>query len=66
MKAPYFHLAFRPNITLVSTLRRFIGELSGLGLARMRAECEMKLGFELMQDRVCMMATMGHHGGLTQ
>lgn len=157
MKAPYFHLAFRPNITLVSTVRRFIGEFyrrlltdqevgarlalathellenavayatsddteirievvddqlviktwnrtlperianlqvaldemnsapdadlyyqqmllrtakrtegSGLGLARIRAECEMKLGFELMHDRVCMMATTPLHGGLVQ
>jgi hypothetical protein len=157
MKAPYFHLAFRPNITLVSTVRRFIGEFyrrllvdqevgsrlalathellenavayassdeteirieivedqlviktwnctlperiaglktvleemneapdadlyyqqmllrtskrtegSGLGLARIRAECEMKLGFELIQDRVCMMATTTIDGGLTQ
>jgi hypothetical protein len=157
MKAPYFHLAFRPNITLVSTVRRFIGEFyrrlltdqevgsrlalathellenavayatsddteirieivddqlvvrtwnrtlperianlqiaidemnsapdadlyyqqmllrtskrtegSGLGLARIRAECEMKLGFELNHDRVCMMATTTIQGGLTQ
>jgi hypothetical protein len=157
MKAPYFHLSFRPNITLVSTVRRFIGEFyrrllrdqevgsrlalathellenavayatsddteirieivedqlviktwnrtlperianlraaidemnaapdadqyyqqmllrtakrtegSGLGLARIRAECEMKLGFELMRDRVCMMATTTLQGGLTQ
>lgn len=157
MKAPYFHLSFRPNITLVSTVRRFIGEFyrrvsndpevgsrlalathellenavayatsddteicieivddqvviktwnsslperianlrvamdemnaapdadryyqemllrtskrsegSGLGLARIRAECEMKLGFELLHDRVCMMATTTIQGGLTQ
>jgi hypothetical protein len=25
-RAPYFHLSFRPNVALVSTVRRFIGE----------------------------------------
>jgi hypothetical protein len=154
-KAPYFHLAFRPNIALVSTVRRFIGEFyrrvlvdqelsprlalathellenavayaiddetevrieiledqlvvktwnrtlperlgsvrsaidemnaepdadkyyqqmlirtskrtdgSGLGLARIRAESEMRLGYEIDNDRVCIMATTIVTGGI--
>jgi len=154
-KAPYFHLTFRPNIKLVSTVRRFIGDFyrrvlvdqemsqrlalathellenavayaaddetevrievendilsvrtwnrttperidalkatidemnaapdpdtfyqtmlirtakrtdgSGLGLARVRAEAEMNLGYEIDQNRVCILATATVVGGL--
>jgi len=155
-KAPYFHLAFRPNIALVSTVRRFIAEFyrrvlvdqelsprlalathellenavayaiddetevrieivenqlvvktwnrtmpdrlgslqttidemnaepdadkyyqqmlirtskrtdgSGLGLARIRAESEMQIGYEIDNDRVCIMAKTTVTGGIT-
>lgn len=154
-RAPYFHLTFRPNIKLVSTVRRFIAEFyrrvlvdqelssrlalathellenavayatdeetevlveivedvlsvktwnrssrerlsslvtaieemnavkdadayyqemlirsskrtegSGLGLARIRAEAEMQLQYELIEDRVCILATSPVVGGL--
>ena len=154
-RAPYFHLTFRPNIKLVSTVRRFIGDFyrrvlvdqemssrlalathellenavayaadeetevrievendilsvrtwnrttperidslkatidemnaapdpdsfyqtmlirtakrtdgSGLGLARVRAEAEMNLGYEVDQNRVCILATATVVGGL--
>lgn len=154
-RAPYFHLTFRPNIKLVSTVRRFIAEFyrrvlvdqelssrlalathellenavayatdeetevlveivedvlsvktwnrssrerlaalaaaieemnaatdadayyqqmliktskrtdgSGLGLARIRAEAEMSLHYELVDDRVCILATSPIVGGL--
>jgi anti-sigma regulatory factor (Ser/Thr protein kinase) len=154
-RAPYFHLTFRPNIKLVSTVRRFIAEFyrrilvdqelssrlalathellenavayatdeetevlieieadvlsvktwnrssreriaslaagfdemnaavdadafyqtmliktakradgSGLGLARIRAEAEMNLQYELVDDRVCILATAPIVGGL--
>lgn len=153
--APYFHLTFRPNIKLVSTVRRFIAEFyrrvlvdqelssrlalathellenavayatdgetairieiegdklvactwnrtsperlsalrstidemnqaadpdrfyqemliraskrtdgSGLGLARIRAEAEMNLTYEIDKDRVCLLATTAIVGGL--
>ncbi len=155
-RAPYFHLTFRPNVSLVSTVRRFIGEFyrrilvdqelaprlalathellenavayaidgeteveielvgdqltvktwnrtlpervaivrsmidamnaesdadahyqkllirtskepvgSGLGLARVRAECDMRVRYEIQDDRVCILATTNVTGGVT-
>lgn len=47
---------------LVRTAKRTDG--SGLGLARIRAEAEMNLAYEIDKDRVCILATTAIVGGL--
>lgn len=47
---------------LVKTAKRTDG--SGLGLARVRAEAEMGVTYEIDKDRVCIMATAPITGGL--
>lgn len=46
---------------MFKTARRTDG--SGLGLPRIRAEAEMTLGYELIDDRVCILATSNVAGG---